>query len=342
MQCPNCGLMLDGSPANCPRCGQALAQQQQQRWGQSGPPSAPFGAYPPGSDSPYGPGQAAPPSMPFGTPPPPPYPGYPPAPQPYPQGYPQPYAQPYPPGYPAGPVTTPFAAPPPRRRNTTLIVVSVISAVVIVVVCAVGLLVLSLGAGPGSSAAATATAGTGIATATSGPTVLYENSLLLPAAGWTNDQNCSFKSDGYHIKGFHLCFAPIGDQADLDVQVQLQQIGGPLTRPHGIAFRHNSNPDRYEFDIDSQGSWVFFKCLAAQQTCATVVDYRPNSAIHRGLHVTNTIEVQAKGSHFTFSVNGTQVGTADDTTLTDAGAIALVGDDNTEVVFSHVTIKTVE
>ncbi|HEU5437848.1 MAG TPA: hypothetical protein VFU88_01060 [Ktedonobacterales bacterium] len=334
MQCPNCGLMLDGNPANCPRCGQALAQQQQQPgpWGQSAPPSVPFGAYPPSSDSPYGPGQAAPPSMPLGTPPPPAYPGYPP-------GYPQP--QPYPPGYAAAPVTTPFSAPPPRRRNTTLIVVSVVSAVIIVVVCAVGLLALSLGAGSGPTAAATATSGTASATATAGPAVLYENSLLSPAAGWTNDQNCSFKSDGYHIKGFHLCFAPIGDQADISVRVQMEQINGTLTHPHGIAFRHNSNPDRYEFDIDAQGSWVFFKCLAAQQACVTMVDYRRNSAIHRGLHVTNILEVQAKGTHFTFSVNGTQVGTADDDALADAGAVALVGDDNTEVVFSQLTIKTV-
>lgn len=338
MQCPNCGLVLDGNPANCPRCGQALAQQSPGPWGQSAPPSMPLGAYPQGPGAPYGPGQAAPPSMPLGTQPPPAYPGYPPAYPSYPQGYPQPY----PPGYPGAPVTTPFSAPPPRRRNTTLIVVSVIAAVIVAAVCAGGLLALSLGAGSGPTVAATPTSGTASATATTGSAVLYKNSLLSPAAGWTNNQNCSFKSDGYHIKGFHLCFAPIGDQADLDVQVQIVQISGDLTHPHGIAFRHNSNPDRYEFDIDSRGSWVFFKCIAAQQKCVTVVDYRPTSAIRTGLRASNSLEVQAKGSHFTFSVNGTQVGTADDETLPDAGAVALVGDDNTEVVFSQLTITAVD
>jgi len=352
MQCPNCGLVLDGMPANCPRCGQPLAQQppQQQQpapWGQSAPPSTPFGAYPPGYGPPYAPGQAAPPSMPLGTPAPPSYPIYPPDyQQPYPPGYQQPvppgYQGPLPPGYQMGPGIPPFPPAPPRKVNTGLIVLSVVLAAVVVVAGVVGLLALARSGSSGPVATATATPLTPGATATSASSVLYDNTLLAPAPGWSNNQSCSFHSDGYHIKGFHLCFAPIGDQADVDVSVRLKQISGPTDRPHGVAFRHNSNPDRYEFDIVSDGAWVFFKCIAAQQKCVPVVDYRDNSAIHTGLNSSNTIEVRALGSHFVFSVNGTQVGTANDDTLANAGALALVGDDNTEVVFSHLTISSVD
>src|SRR5579859_2825966 len=39
-------------------------------------------------------------------------------------------------------------------------------------------------------------------------TVLYRNALTSAADGWSNDSNCTFASDGYHIKGGFLCIAP--------------------------------------------------------------------------------------------------------------------------------------
>jgi hypothetical protein len=48
--------------------------------------------------------------------------------------------------------------------------------------------------------------------------------------------------------------------------------------------------------------------------------------------------VQAQGGHFVFSVNGTQVGTADDTTFT-TGDTGLSGNDGIEVVYTNLTIS---
>lgn len=293
-------------------------------YGAGAPPSMPMpsGTYPP-PGPPYG--GYAPPSVPLGT-----TPGYQ---APYPPGYGQPYA-PY-----GAPPTTPFAPAPAarkRRANAAVVVLSIICALVVIAAAGAGVLYLTRHSSPtvgtGTTGAATATA-----TNTPGPAVLYQNALTTPDPAWQQDQNCFFRSDGYHIVGFNICFAPIADQQNTDIKVDMTVLNGDQGAPHGIVFRHNSNPDRYAFDLDSYGDWVFFKCIAAQNKCVSVVDYRPNSAIHQGLHATNTLEVIAVGSHFTFKVNGTEVGAADDSSLS-VGAVGFEGHDNSEVVFSNLTI----
>ncbi|HEX6799253.1 MAG TPA: hypothetical protein VF116_16205 [Ktedonobacterales bacterium] len=293
-------------------------------YGAPAQPSMPLGAYPP-PGSPFGAGGPPGAAPGYQTP-------YPPA---YGQG--QPY-QPYgaPPTTPFGapaPATTPFApaAPPRRRANPLVVVLSIVCAVVVVAAAGAGLVYFTRhSGGPGGTS-------TGSATNTTGPTLLYQNTMTTPDSGWQQDSNCFFRSDGYHIVGFHLCFAPISDQKNVDITVDMNTLSGDFGSPHGIFLRHNSNPDRYEFDVDPYGHWTFYKCLAAQSKCLNIVDFTPNSAIHGGLHAVNTLEVIAVGTHFTFKVNGTQVGTADDSDLS-VGAVGLAGNDNSEVVFSNLKI----
>lgn len=365
MRCANCGTELQGRPSHCPRCGipllygpgtagwgQAPQTSPQGPW-QGAPPYPPYPPYPPQPPYPgYGypqEGQAPPPNMPYGAyaPPTPNAPYGAGAPPSVPLGSTPGYQTPYPPGPSYGqgqqpyqsygfgaPATIPFApaAPAPRRRvNPLIIVLSIVCAVVVIAAAGAGVVYLTQHSGTTSST-------TGAAMNTPGPTVLYQNAMTTAAVGWPQDQNCFFRADGYHIVGFHLCFAPISDQSNIDVKVDMDTLSGALGTPHGIVFRHNSNPDRYEFDVDPYGHWVFFKCLAAQHTCLKVVDYRANSAIHPGLHTVNTLEVIAAGTHFTFMVNGTQVGTADDSALS-VGAVGLAGNESSEVVFSNLKIS---
>ena len=49
-------------------------------------------------------------------------------------------------------------------------------------------------------------------------------------------------------------------------------------------------------------------------TLTDILPYVPSNAIKGGLNVVNTLQVQAKGSHFKFFVNGVMVGEADDST----------------------------
>lgn len=172
MQCPNCGLLLDGAPESCPRCGQALAREPAEPQAQGVPASAPPGIYPPSYLSPYWPGQTVPPNALPGTPALPLQPAYPPS-------YP-PYVLPYSFTYPAA--AAGISSSRPHKRNTALLIVaSLVCAVVLVLAGAVGGLTLaqslgskSAGSVPPMSLMPSATA---TATATPAANVLYHNTL---------------------------------------------------------------------------------------------------------------------------------------------------------------------
>jgi hypothetical protein len=56
--------------------------------------------------------------------------------------------------------------------------------------------------------------------------------------------------------------------------------------------------------------------------------------------VDNTLRVHAEGTHFTFYINGQQVGSMDDASFS-AGGIALLSNEGMEVVFTNITVSTV-
>jgi hypothetical protein len=167
---------------------------------------------------------------------------------------------------------------------------------------------------------------------------VYAASLMAPGAGtsgWNNDSRCSAKHDGYHIVGSYICYAPIADAGNADISVQVRQILGDPFEPYGIAFRILGADSHYEFDIDSHGKWAMYKF--ADGTATTLVPFTANAAIARGLGVTNTLRVRARGSRFACFVNGVEVGQVDDTTFT-SGKTGLVGDDGIEVVFTNFAL----
>ena len=298
-------------------------------YGTYAPPSTPYGAYAPPS-MPYGAG--APPNMPPGS-----APGYQ---TPYPPAYGPGQGQPYGPYGVGAPATIPFGPAPgvPRKRraNPLVIVLSIVAAVVVIAAAGAGAIYLTQGSHSSNPGTAAST-GTPTATATLGPTLLYQNAMTTPDSGWPQDQHCFFRKDGYHIVDGEICFAPIADEMNVDIKVDMTVLSGDLGAPHGIIVRHDSNHQYYFFGVDPYGHWAFFKCLASQSTCTRVVDFRSDGAIHGGLKVANTLEMTAIGSHFTFNINGSQVGTADDSALT-TGAVGLAGNDSTEVVYTNLSI----
>jgi hypothetical protein len=120
------------------------------------------------------------------------------------------------------------------------------------------------------------------------------------------------------------------------VTVSVKQLSGAVTDGFGLVIRRPSAGNYYEFLIDANGKWFFSKVVGGKST--TIADFTANSAITTGLNQVNTISVQAQGGHFVFSVNGTQVGTADDTTFT-TGDTGLSGNDGIEVVYTNLTIS---
>ncbi|MGH2516997.1 MAG: family 16 glycoside hydrolase [Ktedonobacterales bacterium] len=282
------------------------AQPSTPMYGQYAPPSVPmygqYGQYAPPSMPMYG--QAAPPSM-----------GQPPA-----------WGAPYAPQQ------------PPKQSKTGLIVALVL------------VLVLLLGAGGGffvlrngqqgtqtGNTGGTATATAPAATATTASNTLFQDSFNDSSSGWSNDSHCAYASDGYHIKDGYICFAPAGSFSDAKVTVTAKQLSGSTQEGFGIGFRISSQT-YYEFDIDSSGEWAVGKCGAS--TCAPLVDFTSSSAVHSGLNTANTLTVTMKGTHFVFSVNGTQVGDATDSAYAN-GKIGISAGQGTEIVYSNFAIASV-
>ncbi|HEV2457135.1 MAG TPA: hypothetical protein VGS80_02135 [Ktedonobacterales bacterium] len=377
MTCPTCGLNLGSTPPEtCPRCGaplraDAAANPSAQTPGMAGmgqsPMANPFGQPPtPGYGPPQGSnpsgqppnpyGLAQPPdpygqpptpmpnsgqeqpSTPFGPPtpnygqPPAPTYGQPQAPNPYGQDITQSYTPPFA-GQPAQQPAPPYgqAAPPspwpvagggkpggspftparPRRAGGAI--ARVVGAVIVLAVIVVGALVYN---------------------AVKGDTV-YSSALTGTVRDWPNTGGCSPESDGYHITAGVACYPDLADQNDVTLTVAVKQLSGDQGQPYGVSFRRVSQGNRYFFDIDSNGEWGFGKSVSS--TDSFIVDATTNAAIHTGLNASNTLQVQAKGSHFTFFVNGTQVGQGDDATYV-SGKWGLEGANNIEVMFNNITI----
>ena len=322
-----------GQPGQYGQPGQPGSYAPPSGYGQPAPPSG----YQPQYSQPYGYGQPAAPSQPYG--------------QPYgygqpaaPSGYGQPYGQPAAPSYPIAPGTgypppgypqQPLAPLPPRKRRTGLIVGIVVAVVVVLGLCGGGTLLVVLSQGQTSTPTSSATSGVS-ATPTPAETVIYANTFASDASDWSQDPgHCYSSSDGYHAQDGYICYAPVGIQTDASVTVNVQQVSGPTTHAYGLVFRRTSVGNYYDFMIDSNGKWLFEKCV--NDNCTSIVDFKANDAIKGGLNTSNTLKVAAKGSHFDFFVNGTQVGSEDDTTFA-SGKVGVVCTSSIDCVFTNLII----
>jgi hypothetical protein len=293
-------------------------------------------------------------------------PGYPPQQPSYPQqpNYPQPAypSQPQypqygdqPPGYPGQPGfgygappsqypgQPPYGGPPqPPKPNRTPLIIGIVAAVVLLCVVLPGAFI-AIGALRGASnigqavrdAEATQTAASATlaaATATPAEQIIYENAMTTAQSDWQDDANCSFKPDGYHITAAFICFAPPEDVQDVNVSVTAKQISGATNHFYGLVLRRASRGNYYVFEVDGNGKWEFL--VVKDNKGTAIVDLTANAAILPGLGVANSLQVTAVGSHFVFSVNGTQVGQAEDSTYS-SGLLGLEGDDGMDVAFTN-------
>lgn len=224
------------------------------------------------------------------------------------------------------------AAPPKKRRGKVAGIASGVIGTLVALACIGGRIFVASQAGTNPVPAGPPTADASSS---------YTSTLTsLGATGWANDSHCSAKSDGFHVVGGYVCNAPVSAVTDLDITVQVKQITGTDLAPYGIAFRLSDTSgnvgDDYEFDVDGNGKWVFGKFIGGKET--PIVDFTANKAIKKGLNVTNGLEVKARGSLFTFYVNGVDVGHTTDSTITTAGKCGLAGNDGIEVVYTNFSL----
>jgi hypothetical protein len=223
------------------------------------------------------------------------------------------------------PWTVPLA---PAQQRRTGLIVGLLVALLVVVAGGGTAAVLALshsGSVGGSSAA----------TATPPETVVYSSALTGNVSDWPSGQGCAPQSDGFHITASIACYPDANDAGDAKISVTATQVNGDTASFYGIAFRRSGAGNNYVFRVDSNGDWSFGKGVSG--TITPLQDSTSNAAIHSGLNTTNTLEVDAKGSHFDLVVNGTKVGSADDSTYS-SGKFGLVGTDNAEAVFTNYQV----
>jgi hypothetical protein len=162
------------------------------------------------------------------------------------------------------------------------------------------------------------------------PNGAYNQALTVPAAGWPDSGACRFTASGYEIGGPSVCFYDGQDVRDATVAVTMTRTGGSDDISAGLAFRRVGPGAFYTFEIDGAGDWAVYKR-------GTLLQQGVSVAIKTGTGAQNTLQVQMKGGHFTFSINSEQVTQADDEEFA-VGKVGLTGYTGLKVVYTDFTI----
>jgi hypothetical protein len=167
--------------------------------------------------------------------------------------------------------------------------------------------------------------------------IIYQNSLqhLTSKFYWSISPACPFTSEGLHITAAVACYARVGLLDDGIFTVTVRQVSGATTRWKGIVFRLQDAENFYLFEIDGAGNWLVTKITAG---VFSSLSQHASPALRTGIGAPNTLTVQMMGSHFTFSANGTTLGSVDDAAV-PLGVVALTGDDEADMLFTDVTIS---
>jgi hypothetical protein len=159
---------------------------------------------------------------------------------------------------------------------------------------------------------------------------VYHQALTAPAAGWPDSGACRFTTSGYEVSGPSACFYDGQDVRDATVSVTMTRTSGSDDISTGLAFRRIGPGSFYTFEIDGNGDWAIYRG-------GTILQQGVSLAIKTDAAAKNTLQVQMKGDHFVFSINGAQVAQADDAEFA-TGKVGLTGYTGLNVVYTDFTI----
>lgn len=100
-----------------------------------------------------------------------------------------------------------------------------------------------------------------------------------------------------------LAWATAGkDLRDFRLTVEATQVSGPDDNEYGVLIRMQDRRNFYSFAVSGDGYFLVSQVVdGIRQPLAG--DWAPSDAIRRGTE-TNVLEITARGSRFTFAVNG--------------------------------------
>lgn len=140
--------------------------------------------------------------------------------------------------------------------------------------------------------------------------VVFQDSMSKPSSQWGQSGRSYFSNGGFEINGAWLVFSPANALSNGTVSVRLRQIGGVSDQFYGLVIRAQNNESYYVFGLSESQQWSFQRVAHGGHTM--IVAPTTDAHIKRGPNASNTITVVMRGSHFTFYVNGVQIGQADD------------------------------
>ena len=197
-----------------------------------------------------------------------------------------------------------------RLRQPRVLAIGAASLVVILI------LFLTLGLRPLLASFARSGTPTPHPTATIAPTatpadkVVFQDSMSKSSSRWATGARSYFNDGGFEINGAWLVFSPTDSMSDGTVSVRLRQVGGVNDQFYGLVFRAQNNENYYIFALSESQQWTFQRVSNGGHKF--IVPPTTDAHIKGGQNASNTILVRMRGSHFTFFVNGVQVGQADD------------------------------
>ena len=161
-------------------------------------------------------------------------------------------------------------------------------------------------------------------------------------AGWSiTDNACSFLSDGYHAMTTAdppACYQSAQQFQNFAAKVDMELASG---HSGGLFFRAKTlrTASGYLFEVDSNGQYRLLS--AAGNT--TLQNWTASSALHKGFHVKNTLEVIAQGSDLKLYANGMFLADLQDATFPDAGYLGFLASTDAQypsadVVYTNLSV----
>jgi hypothetical protein len=204
-----------------------------------------------------------------------------------------------------------------------------------------------------ANAQASATAGV-IQTATSGQPN-YTDALNNPnnpatmAAGWDNNSQCAFQSDGYHLttgNGIKGCRESNINYGNAAITVQMRILSG---QSGGVFFRLNTNLFGaymgYLFEVDSTGKYRIVASDNYSLSNLTILqNWTTSGALHTG-SASNTLQLIMRGTDLSFYANNAFLIHLTDSSYTSAGQIGFLassdGTTQADVAYSNLSVYPV-
>ena len=133
----------------------------------------------------------------------------------------------------------------------------------------------------------------------------------------------SFRS----LRGDNRCWSlPLGRKGNGIYRVTTTKMAGPDSKGYGLAFRVHGRgdvPNMYLFEINANGQFRFRRRQDTDWT--EIVRWTDAECIEKGDYAQNLIQIEADGSRFVFTINGTLVNVSHDTRAADTFAEGFVG-----------------